>query len=107
MRSNANCKQAGTKAQVGVRTSKCQNILFYNTQKKLKSLTMPKKIERGTLWDFSTSILSQNSKNQKKLKGGPLGKKLAIPKKTFWSRSVLYVTRETFLVQFPGPTEAI
>ena len=26
---------------------------------------------------------------------------------TFWSRPVLYVTRETFLVQFPGPTGAI
>ena len=24
------------------------------------NLTMPKKIERGTLWDFSTSILSPN-----------------------------------------------
>ena len=31
----------------------------------------------------------------KKLKGGPL-----------WSRPVLYVTLETFLVQFPGPTGA-
>ena len=31
-----------------------------------KSLTMPKKTERETLWGFSTSILSQNSK---KLKG--------------------------------------
>ena len=28
-----------------------------------KSLTMQKTTERGTLWDFSTSILSQNSKN--------------------------------------------
>ena len=36
-----------------------------------KSLTMPKKTERGTLWDFSTSILSQNSR---KLKGDPSGK---------------------------------
>ena len=31
-----------------------------------KSLTMSKKTERGTLWNFSTSILSQNIK---KLKG--------------------------------------
>ena len=30
-----------------------------------------KKLKRGTFWDFSTSILSQNSK---KLKGDPLGK---------------------------------
>ena len=44
---------------------------------------MPKKTERGTLWDFSTSILSQNSK---KIEGGPFGEKfyekcLAVPKK--------------------------
>ena len=59
----------------------------------------------GSLWDFSTSILSQNSEKiegekifreksrnaEKKLKG------------TLWSRLVLYVTRETFLVQFLGP----
>ena len=36
-----------------------------------KNLTMPKKTERGTLWDFSTSILSQNIK---KMQGDPLGK---------------------------------
>ena len=36
-------------------------------EKKLKkSLTMPKQTERRTLWDFSSFILSQNSK---KLKG--------------------------------------
>ena len=34
---------------------------------------MPKKTERGTLWDFSTSMLSQNIK---KLKGDPLAKKI-------------------------------
>ena len=44
---------------------------------------MPKKTERGTLWDFPTSILSQNIK---KMQGDPLGKKiqkncLAVPKK--------------------------
>ena len=33
---------------------------------------MPKKLKGRTLWDFSTSILSQNSK---KLKGGPLVEK--------------------------------
>ena len=32
---------------------------------------MPKKLKGGTLWDFLTSILSQNIK---KLKGDPLGK---------------------------------
>ena len=32
-----------------------------------KSLTMPKKLKGGTLWDFSTSVLSENSK---KIEGG-------------------------------------
>ena len=73
---------------------------------------MPKKTERG-LWDFSTSILLQNSK---KFEGGPFGgkkieKSHTVPKKfkggTLWSRPVLYVTRETFLVQFLGPTGTI
>ena len=31
---------------------------------------MPKKLKRGTLWDFLTSILSQNIK---KMQGGPFG----------------------------------
>ena len=35
-----------------------------------KSLTMPKKLKGGTLWDFSTSILSENSK---KIEGDHLG----------------------------------
>ena len=65
-----------------------------------KNLTVPKKTVRGTLWDFPTSILTQNSK---KLKGDPLGKNfsknsLAVPKKnergTLWSRPVWYVTRK-------------
>ena len=57
-----------------------------------KNLTMPKKTERGgTLWDFSTSILSQNIK---KCRGDPLGKKflkkcLAVPKKLKWGRGPL------------------
>ena len=41
-----------------------------------------RKTERGTLWGFSTSILSQNIK---KLKGGKsfiFGKNLTVPKKT-------------------------
>ena len=38
----------------------------------LKKLTMPKKLKGGTLWDFSTSVLSENSK---KIEGGnTLGK---------------------------------
>ena len=70
-----------------------------------KDLTMPKKLKGGTLWDFPTSILSQNIK---KMQGGPFeGKKfrkkirkkcLAVPKKiergTLWSRPVWYVTRK-------------
>ena len=28
-------------------------------------------------------------------------------RRTLWSRPVLYVTRETLLIQFPGPTGAI
>ena len=48
-----------------------------------KILQCRKKLKGGTLWDFPTSILKQNSK---KLKGDPLGKKnseksLAVPKK--------------------------
>ena len=48
-----------------------------------------------------------------KMKGDPFvgiffEKSRTVPKKsrggTFWSRPVLYVTRETFLVQFLGPT---
>ena len=45
----------------------------------LKSLTMPKKTERGTLWDFLTSILLQNSK---KLKGAFRGEKSFFEKKS-------------------------
>ena len=42
-------------------------------KKNEKSLTMPKKTERGTLWSFSTSILSQKLK---KNEGRPLEKKI-------------------------------
>ena len=62
---------------------------------------MPKQTERGTLWDFPTSILSQTAK---KLVGGPFGKNFFFRKKshnaektergTLWSRLVWYVTRE-------------
>ena len=58
-----------------------------------------KKLKGRTLWDFSTSILLQNSK---KIEGGPFVRKKVlksrtVPKKwTLWSRPVLYVTRETF-----------
>ena len=47
-----------------------------------KNLTMPKKLKGGTLWDFSTSILSQNIK---KMQWGPFGENFFFKKK---SRSV-------------------
>ena len=46
---------------------------FYEKIKWKKSLTMPKKLKGGTLWDFSTSILSINSE---KIEGGPFGEKI-------------------------------
>ena len=70
---------------------------------------MPKKTERGTLWDFPTSILSQNSK---KIEGGPVGEKF--PEKK--SRSAEKIgtggmvrgkTGKTLLVQFARPNIAI
>ena len=67
-----------------------------------------KKLKGRTLRDFLTSILLQNSK---KNEGGPFVGKVffeksrTVPKKwTLWSRPVLYVTQETFLVQFLGAT---
>ena len=71
-----------------------------------KNLTMPKKMKGGTLWDFPTSILSQNIK---KMQGDRLRKQnfeKKIPKKnisqcrnklkggTLWSLPVWYVTRK-------------
>ena len=61
-----------------------------------------KKTERGTLWDFSTSILSQNIK---KNAGRPFGETFFFEKKvsqcrkkmkggSLWSRPVWYVTRK-------------
>ena len=35
-----------------------------------KNLTMPKKLKGGPFWDFSTSVLSENSK---KIEGEPFG----------------------------------
>ena len=62
-----------------------------------KKVSQCRKTERGSLWGFSTSILSQNSK---KIEGGTLWefffqKSLAVPKKIeMGSRPVWYVTRE-------------
>ena len=70
---------------------------------------MPKKLKRVTLWDVSTSTFSQNSKQIESR--DPLRKKIPEKKSrnaektergVLWPRPVLYVTRETFLVQFLG-----
>ena len=77
---------------------------------------MPKKTERGALWDFSTSILSQNIKKiqgglwgtffrekvsqcRKKMKGGAFG----------LARYGMLrgKTGKTFLAQFARPNSAI
>ena len=61
-----------SKAQNSKRTSKFQSILFYSTKFFFeKSLTTPKKFERGDPLGFSIPSLSQNPE---KLKGDPLGK---------------------------------
>ena len=71
---------------------------------------MPKKIERVDPLGFLN--IHFVAKLQKTLRAlwwkKILNKSRTVPKKskggTFWSRPVLYVTRETFLVQFLGPT---
>ena len=72
-------------------------------------------IKRGDALGFFK--IHSVAKIQQKLKGNPSWKNffskksIAMPKKTergnFWSRPVLYVTRETFLVRFLGPTGTI
>ena len=86
-----------------------------------KSHNAEKKLKGGTLWDFSTSILSQNIK---KMQGGPFEEKkfrrkkfrkkcLAVPKKM--KGGVFGLARygmlrgktgKTFLVQFARPNSA-
>ena len=82
-----------------------------------KNLTVPKKLKGGTLWDFPTSILSQNSK---KSEGGPFGEK-NFPEKVSqcqknWKGGpfglpgygmVRGKTGKNFLVQFARPISAI
>ena len=52
----------------------CQSVKVFSSaapEKKIeKSLKIQKKLEGETLWNFSTSILSQRSKN---IEGGPFG----------------------------------
>ena len=48
---------------------------------------MPKKLKGGTLWDFSTSVLSENSK---KIEGGtPIGKNFFFSKKSLTEPKIL------------------
>ena len=74
---------------------------------------MPKKTERGTLWDFLTSILSQNIKECRRTLWGKffLKKNLAVPKKKMKGGPgmVCYTEKQekTFLVQFARPNSAI
>ena len=74
---------------------------------------MPKKLKGGPFGIFQHPFCR---KTPKKLKVYPLGKKFPEEKSrntektergSLWSRPVLYVTRETFLVQFLGPTGTI
>ena len=76
---------------------------------------MPKKPKGGTLWDFSTSILSQNSK---KIEGGTLWEKFFSEKKSRSAEKkskgglarygmLRGKTGKTFLVQFARPNSAI
>ena len=70
----------------------------------------------GTLWDFPTSILSQNSK---KIEGGPFGEKISEKSRSAeknWKGGpfglpgygmVRGKTGKTFLVQFARPNSAI
>ena len=54
-------------------------FFYHRTVEPVKSLTVPKKkLKGGTLWDFPTSILSQNSK---KIEGGTLWGKFFFRKK--------------------------
>ena len=70
-----------------------------------------KKTERGDILEFFN--IHSVGKKPKKLKGDPLGKKITEESRNaekteyLWSRPVLYVTRETFLVQFLRPTGTI
>ena len=75
---------------------------------------MPKKLKGGTLWDFPTSILSQNIK---KMQGGPFEEKNFEKKNPKKLKGGLFglarygmlrgKTGKTILVQFARPNGAI
>ena len=79
-----------------------------------KSNNAEKKLKGGTLWDFSTSILSQNIK---KMQGGPFEEKIFSKKKprsaeknergAFGLARYDMLRGKSFLVQFAGPNKAI
>ena len=100
------------------RTTKCQSIGQFGTFHEInfceKVSKCRNKLQGRTIWDFLTSILLPNSK--KKLKRDPLVEKTYLKKLHSAEKnlkgdplvsSVMYVTREAFLVQFPGPTVEI
>ena len=74
---------------------------------------MPKKIERGDpLGFFNTHSVAKHQK----IEGDPFGEFFSeknsrnaekTERETLWSPLILYVTGETFLVQFLGPTGTI
>ena len=77
---------------------KIEGVKFFYFREKISQCR--KKLKGGTLWDFSTSILPQNSK---KMKGALWGKNFSEKSRsaekklkgvTLWSRPVWYVTRE-------------
>ena len=78
-----------------------------------KKVSQCRKTERdGPLGYFNIHCVAKLKKNEGTLwRKKNLTKSRTVPKKfkggTLLSRPVLYVTRESFLVQFPGPTRAI
>ena len=77
-----------------------------------KSHNAKKTEKEDPLGFFNIHSVAKLQKNEgDSLMGKKLKKSRTVPKKskagTLWSRPVLYVTRETFLVQFLGPTGTI
>ena len=102
------------------KTSWCQSIgelgTFWWKFVLIKSLTNPKKTERGTLWHFSTSILTK----LKKIEGWPFGDKFFFEKMSHNATKtqrrdplvspgiVCYAKKEnTFLILFAKPNGSI
>ena len=81
-------------------------------ERKIEKGSLPKKKRKGGPLGFFNI---DSAVNLQEMKGNPLGnffgKSPQCRKKSKWgtlrSRPVLYVTQETFLVLFPGPTGEI